>query len=481
MANSRKSPTAESSRRRRRADECDAVAGPLHPLESQVANVFAHEALGSGARLCIALSGGLDSMVLLEIVHRLGARLDIALSALHVHHGLSAHADQWAAFCRQACESRKIDYAMRQVDARATCGASLEARARELRYACFAAVDADVVLLAHHLDDQCETFFLRLLRGSGLHGLLGMPASRALAEPVRPSAGVMLLRPLLAATRAQLRDYANMRGLRWIEDESNDDTAFSRNYLRAEVLPRIEARFPAYREAIARAMASLADAADIVDRQARADLDAATSCGTLRVEILAALDTGRALNALRTYLAQQGCAAPARVRLLEAWRQLLNAGADAQVRVAFGQGELRRYRDEIHWAPSSPVSFPVAPSLWSGETRLAWLPSHGELRFHAAVGEGIRAASMPPAHVAVVRAMGNMRLKPDAARPSRTLKNLFQEHAVPPWIRQVTPVLRTGGNTLWVGGLGYDCRYLAAPGEAGVRVEWLATPAGDSA
>lgn len=480
MANSRKSPTAESFRVRRRTASPDAGTGSVDAIESRVEQVFSNAALRAGMRVCIALSGGLDSMVLLEIVHRLRSRLGIHLSALHVHHGLSAHAGQWAEFCRQACESRGIAYEMQRVDVRAVDGASLEARARDLRYACFATVEADVLLLAHHLDDQCETFFLRLLRGSGLHGLLGMPASRPLAPAATapPLAGVMMLRPLLDITRTQLHEYATVCGLRWVQDESNDDTALTRNYLRAEVLPRIEARFPAYRKAIARALDSLNDAAAIVDRQAHMDLDAANLQGSLRVNSLAALDSGRALNALRTYLAQRGCRAPSRALLLEAWRQLRDAGPDAQVHVSIGQGELRRYRDAIHWAPLPAALTAVAPCLWLGEARLAWLPGRGELRFHAAHGKGIRAVSMPPARVAVVHAVGNMRLKPDATRPSRTLKNLFQEHAVPPWIRQVTPVLRAGGNTLWVGGLGYDCRHLAAPNEAGFQVEWISAPSG---
>lgn len=465
MANSRKSPIAEASPR---APEGAGAPVP-DPLEHLVAAALSRAGVGAGARVAVALSGGADSMALLEIIHRLRAHLSITPMALHVHHGLSPHAGQWAQLCRQACAERDLPFELCQVHVRRAPGASLEECARDLRYQCFARCDADVLLLAHHLDDQCETFLLRLLRGAGLHGLAAMPVARPLPD------GPLLLRPLLAATRAQLRAYATRRALKWIEDESNDDRALTRNYLRAEVLPRMAARFPGYRQVVARAVDGLSEAAHILDELAGTDLQAATLDGDLQLDRLAALGDARALNALRAYLMARGCRPPARAHLWETWRQLRDAAPDARVRIRMGEGELRRYRGQLSWHQGwqrTPAAA-GASSLWQGEARLTLPAGMGQLILHPVTGDGVRAVLMRPGEITVCQARGSMRLKCSAGHPSRSLKNLFQEAAVPPWVRAVTPVLRAGDHTLWVAGLGYDCRYRAAPAEAGLRLEWV--------
>lgn len=477
MASSRKSRIAESS-----APGEGGTAGlsALDPLEHLVAGALTDAGLGPGARVAVALSGGADSMTLLEMVHRLRDRLAIVPVGLHVHHGLSPHAGQWASLCEQACRARAMEFNLCRVSVRRAPGESLEARARDLRYQCFARCDAAVLLLAHHLDDQCETFLLRLFRGSGLHGLLAMPAARGLGEGVaaQHSGAPRLLRPLLTATRSQVREYAARRGLYWVEDESNADTAFTRNYLRTQVLPLIEARFPGYRQVVARAITGLTDAAGILDDVAQADLRAAAQGDALRLECLARVGDARALNALRAFLALRGCRPPARAHLEEAWRQLRTAAPDTGVRIRVDQGELRRYRDALHWVPARPVRRDEGQIVWRGEERIALPDGMGELVLHRAMGEGIRISLMRTGEVIACRARPGMRLKRSPASPARTLKNLFQEAAVPPWTRAATPALRIGADTLWVAGLGYDCRHLALPDEAGLRVEWVSAPRG---
>src|SRR5688500_10050882 len=220
-----------------------------------------------GDRLLAGLSGGVESVALLDCLQRCARRLRLRLSALHVNHGLHPNAPSWAAFCRRWCRARGVPFL--SVTVRVGRGGSIEAAARAARYAAYARQDCDFVVLAHHCDDQVETFLLQLLRGAGIKGLAAMPPLKSKVES-RKSEGTSpgILRPLLDATRAEILEYAKARKLAWIEDDSNADVRFARNYLRHEVLPALARRFPAYRSTIARSVGHLAEAALLLDEMA---------------------------------------------------------------------------------------------------------------------------------------------------------------------------------------------------------------------
>jgi tRNA(Ile)-lysidine synthase len=382
-----------------------------------------------GKRVCVGLSGGLDSVALLHVLHALKGRNKYSLRAVHVHHGLSPNADEWASFCRRLCRQWRVPLTIRRVKV-TKAGKGLEAAARDARYEVFRKAPADFLALAHHLDDQAETVLMNLLRGAGLRGASGMAAR----SPLR--AKKQVLRPLLDIPRESIAAYAREHGLRWIEDESNADEALTRNFVRRRLGPLLETRFPGWKQSLARAARHFS----------RKELD------------------GQRL--LREFLSARGLRAPSEARLVEMLKQLTSSGARTEL--AHDGATLRVYRGEVRLDSGKDPSF--APLTWKGERRLAIPALGGELRFRLARGEGIVFAEKP-AFTVRLRA-GGERLQPDAARPRRTLKNLFQEAGVPPWERERLPLLYRGHDLVWAPGLGIDVRFRAPAKTAGWVPEW---------
>ena len=290
-------------------------------------------------RICVAFSGGLDSTVLLHQLAQLRQLVPVralspfALSALHVNHGLSPNAGAWARHCRAICRQLDVPIRVRRVTVSRAARTSLEEEARKARYAAFAAAKADVMALAQHADDQAETVLLQLLRGAGVKGLAGMPVLKPLStNGFKP---ILVWRPVLDHTRAWLLAYAHTHQLVWIEDESNADNRFRRNYLRNRIMPLVEAEFPAAATTLARAARHLADAADLLDvladedlAQVRAQANAKTGANTnatksanknagdgLSADALKRLPDARLRNALRRWLDQAGVRQPPEARL----------------------------------------------------------------------------------------------------------------------------------------------------------------------
>jgi tRNA(Ile)-lysidine synthase len=375
-----------------------------------------------GKRIAVALSGGLDSVVLLHLL-----KDTPGVRAIHVHHGLSANAGAWAAFCRRLCNAWKVPLTISRVKVRRT-GKGLEAAAREARYAAFRKLEVDVIALAHHLDDQAETVLMNLLRGAGVRGAAGM-------RPRSGFEGKVLARPLLEVSRKTLEEHARRHGLEWIEDESNADEALTRNFVRRRLGPLIETRFPQWKRALARAARLFAEKDD------------------------------RASRLLREYLASKGLKAPSESRLLEMLKQLTSSAAGT--RLEHDGRSLRVYRNRVVLDEARAAAF--APVPWRGERRLTLAALGGELRFKA--GVGIASAHLGRNNAFQVRLRsGGERLQVHPRRPRRTLKNLFQEAGVPSWARARTPLLFCGDDLVWVPGLGVDVRYQGR----GVAPEWIA-------
>jgi tRNA(Ile)-lysidine synthase len=416
------------------------------------------------ARLCLGYSGGLDSSVLLHILAGLRQALGFQLSAVHVHHGLSAHADAWARHCREKCAELDVPLSVQEVLVEKT-GSGLEAAAREARYAVFRELEADFILLAHHLDDQTETFFLRLLRGAGVEGLAGMPAERG-QGPGRPR----LLRPLLEEERGTLRQYAEAQGLAYCEDDSNLDQTLDRNFLRHACLQPLASRFPAYRRNVGRAAEHLRECGTLLADLAALDADQLVGPAGVDCRQLAALSPARARNLLRHWLVGQGIAYPTQAQLQELLRQSLTARADATLEVHLGAHVFHRHKGRLGIA--SEVALPTQSAWsWRGE---AWLDLGpvGTLNFELARGEGFAAAMTQGGEAWVRLRAGGERLQPDCRRPRRALKKLLQEGDVPAWERARLPVLWIGEDVAWVAGVGVDCAYQAGAEEAGWLISW---------
>jgi tRNA(Ile)-lysidine synthase len=426
-----------------------------------------------GARLTLALSGGVDSLVLLELLAALAPCHPFKLDCLHVDHGISPNAPAWARFARAAAARLGCRCVVRKADLAPHRALGLEGAARAARYALFADLRSDFVALAQHEDDQAETVLLQLARGAGPAGLAGMPAARRLKSAGRrPGQGPVLLRPLLGATRAEIEAFARKRGLAWVEDESNADTRRARNLVRHRVLPLLREINPRAVANLARSAALLGEANDVLQSVAESDARAASRDGHLDVAALAGLPRARAKNALRWRLDAEGIAAPDSVRLEEALDQLLGARADASVRVAVGAAELRRFRGAV-WIVRPALPAPAGfHAQWPG--RASWrLPElGGVLRLKPAKGAGLAAGAVRPGRLEIRLRRGGERFRPDERRPRRTLKALLQESAVPPWERMRLPLLFCDGQLAWVPGLGVEVGLRAGAGAAGFEPVW---------
>ncbi len=432
-------------------------------LASVAAAVDAH--VGHAGRLAVALSGGRDSVVLLDALAQLAAPRSLALFAIHVHHGLSPNADAWAQFCANLCRARNITLAVRTVDVCRARGLSLEAEARRARYAALA--DAALaqafshIALAHHQDDQAETLLLQLLRGAGPHGLAAMPPAR------RDPRGLLWLRPLVRVARSEIDGYAAARELTFVDDESNFDRQYLRNALRITALPALKAIAPQIVPTLARAAAHQAEAALLLDELAAHDAICSFDGATLDCTYLSALAPHRARNLLRWFLRQHGLPAPSTVRLAAMLAQLTHARPDTRVRLAHAGTEIGVYQGRIvvHAPPPTAYSVP-----WAGQALLA-LP-HGTLAFERTLGQGVAAERLGAAQVTVRARRGGERLQLAPGRPRRALKAILHEAGVPEWQRRGLPLLFCGDELAAVPNLGVDVAYQVSGTAPGFVLRW---------
>ncbi|HTP95978.1 MAG TPA: tRNA lysidine(34) synthetase TilS [Burkholderiales bacterium] len=451
------------------------------PSEAGARDLAAHVAgeltrcTAAGARIALGLSGGIDSVVLLDVLAAVQPRRGYALSAVHVNHGLSPNAEFWQRFCERLCRRRGI--ALRTERVQVARGDSTESAARAARYRVFERLDADAVVLAHNQDDQAETLLLQLLRGAGVKGLSAMPvvrpaAGRSRLERLSAIPPPAIVRPLLDVPRAEIEAYARARRLKWIEDESNDDVAYDRNYLRHRVLPALEQRFPGYRTTLARAARHFAEAEQLLDALAAIDARGAVAGGGLRVDRLQRVGATRAKNLLRRFLDAAGVPMLPAARLEECVRQVLAAGTDSAVRIDAGAAALRLFDGVLSVVDGAAGPQPDYRVAWHGEPALELDALGGTLYMCLARGDGISAAKLAQGPVTVRVRRGGERIRPHRNRPRRTLKNLLQEKRLAPWRRERLPLLYVGDTLVWAAGIGVDCAYRAGAGEASVRPEW---------
>ncbi|MFJ3369295.1 tRNA lysidine(34) synthetase TilS [Pseudomonas sp. NPDC086251] len=406
----------------------------------------------------IAFSGGLDSTVLLHLLAHLAKTQSLpALSAIHVHHGLQAAADAWPDHCQSVCDDLGVPLQVVRVQVQP--GASLERAARDARYGAFieATQSNDVLLTGQHRDDQAETLLFRLLRGAGVRGLAGMPRQRPLGQG-------QLLRPLLDVTRAELETYATEHQLSWIEDPSNQDRQFSRNYLRHQVLPALTERWPQAVVTIARSAAHLSEAQGLLDELAQIDLAQARTVGefdwlglpSLELTYLVTLSAARQRNALSHWLEPL-------TRLPDSdhwsgWEDLRDATGDARPIWRLADGELHRAGGRLWWLSGGWLNTPPAAGTWAVPSRSLTLPDNGVLTLTGQIPDG-------PLRIRY-REGGEIMALPD--RGHRDLKRLLNERGVPGFARGRLPLLYRGEQLLAVANL----RGLSGSVQDGWHLHW---------
>ncbi|WP_041711812.1 tRNA lysidine(34) synthetase TilS [Pseudomonas sp. ATCC 13867] len=379
----------------------------------------------------VALSGGLDSTVLVHLLAQLARREKLPpISAIHIHHGLQAVADAWPEHCQRFCDALGMPLRVERV--RVEAGASLERAARNARYAAFAATleEGECLLTGQHRDDQAETVLFRLFRGAGVRGLAGMSACRSLGDG-------MLLRPLLGVSRNELERYARSHGLSWVEDPSNASDDYDRNFLRNQLLPLIARRWPAAGETIARSAEHLAEAEGLLTELAQSDLLAADRqthyrsmpLPSLAIGPLTSLSESRQRNALRHWLAPLA-------RLPDSahwagWRDLRDARVDAEPVWRLADGELRRANGRLWWLANAWRAFEPRTQPWVDAAQSLHLPGNGSLHFQ---GE-------PPRGPLEVRYRQGGEVMALPGRGRRDLKRLLNEAGVPAFLRGRLPLL----------------------------------------
>lgn len=432
-------------------------------LATRVAAVLERHA-SRQQHLLLGLSGGIDSVVLLHVLAR-GLRWPASrLSAIHVNHQLSPNAPRWAEFCRRLCG--RLGVPLHVIEVKVRRGNSTEAAARDARYRAYASVPVDRLVLAHNRDDQAETLLLRLLRGAGPRGLAAMAV-------MRPAAGAMpaVLRPLLDVPRFEIERYARRHRLKWVEDESNEDRSYLRNFLRHEVLPLLESRLPGSGATLARAARHQAETSGLLDVLARRDLGRLAANQPLPVAKLARLEPARARNALRWFLRLNGVTMPDADRLEEALRQALEARHDARVNIDLGMAAIRRFQDALYLVRPLPVLLPEWETAWDGgELPLPQLG--GTLKMVRRKGQGIAPHWLHHGTLTVRTRRGGESLRPRAGGHSRTVRNLLQEAVLPPWVRERLPFIWLGGRLIAVPGLGIEAEFQVRRTETGICPVW---------
>jgi len=408
------------------------------------------QALGSrhdDSRWVLGFSGGLDSTALLLALQAYRREQPHApdLLALHVNHGLHADADAWAAHCQRLCARLQLPLLLRRVYPERS-GQGPEAAARAARYAVFAGLlrRGDCLLLGHHLDDQIETFLLRLLRGAGPAALAGMPARRPLGD-------AQLLRPVLGLPRALLRDYVQACGVSWLDDPSNADTRIDRNYLRHTVMPLLEMRWPGYRGPAAAALADLAEQSAALQRLEPDPPGCSTLYGDPGLALPPLLLGSRpvAARALRQWLALQHCAMPGREQLLEFLAQL-SAPADRAPSLRGAGWCLQRFGPGVFLLPAPLAQWqpPQHNLAFSAEDESLDLGAAGrvQLRRRAGVPGALARSS-----VWLCFRAGGERIRLHSGGASVALKQLLHSSGVPPWWRRCLPLLCDAQGVLAVG------------------------------
>lgn len=422
---------------------------------------------------CIALSGGIDSTVLLAGIADLAGRGDVALlqpvRTIHVDHGLHGDAARWSEHSASIARSFGIDCEIVRVDARPGAGESPEAVARAARYGAFAERlrPGEVLLTAHHADDQLETVLLQWLRGGGLRSIAGM-------QPVAPFARGWHARPLLGFTRDGLQHWARAAGLEWLEDPSNLDARFDRNYLRLEVLPAVRRRWPAATRTVSRVAAQAAEALELDTEAGAADLAAAREAGTLSLSAMRALAPSRQRRLLRAWLRAAGMPIPGAATLEALRHDVLAAAGDRVPRVCWPGVVVHRYRERLYAAAASTEARPWSPGAWQpGQAfDLGWL---GQLELLPAQGAGLSRARLKGPLAVEPRPSGGS-FRPAGSAHHRPLRKWLQERGVLPWLRLQLPIVAFDGEIVAIGDLGCGGALAAAPGEDSWRIAWHGRP-----
>lgn len=377
-------------------------------------------------QLIVGFSGGLDSSVLL---HALATqqRLRERLLAVHINHGISQNASTWQAHCQKQCASLGVDFVAHTVAF--DCSANIEEAARIARYAVFSSLlkPHGALILAHHQDDQAETLLLQLFRGAGVDGLAGMTQVCAFEKGT-------LLRPFLSYSRKQLEQYAACHALTWVEDESNQDCKYSRNFLRQEVLPLLVTKWPGVVGNLARTANHCQQAKANLDALAMLDYpELQTSTNVLSIELLGTVE--RTSNILRLWLRQNNVQLPSTMTFERIIHEVIHSKEDATPEVSWDNVLVRRYRNKLYLDRKNSSTLPMCsewvafPAPFILPNKVTLLPMRADNGLHVPKGATVEIRFRQGGEAFVWHGQ------------TKQLKKLMQEWGIAPWLRDRVPLL----------------------------------------
>ena len=446
----------------------------------------------------VGLSGGIDSVVLLHLLSSLPSYLPFSsssseestdlpflnstaqntsnhfffLKAIHINHQLQSNANEWQLFCVSLCEKLNIPIECIFVNAHAKQGEGPEAAARKARYEAFNSVlnEDDVLLTGHHLDDQIETIFLQMLRGTGVDGAAGI-------RFISQFSTSFLIRPLLIYSRKSIEEYARKNNINWINDPTNDEINFDRNYLRHQILPVLEKRWPSYRETLSRFSSNIRQASELLNEIAEKDYllikedDTQSFAHCLDINKLKELSISRQNNLVRHWLSVEGYSPPSK-NLLTQIHAAIAARIDASPIVSWANVELRRYKNKIYLLDKNrekiPQNFSLKISNWRQGERVK-IPGYGVLELMSSENDGIKSSCFSSEDIQIKLRQGGEKCKPKNRNKSQVLKKIFQEKNIPPWCRDTIPIVFIDGEIAAVVNEFY-CSPFAAENETGLII-----------
>lgn len=427
--------------------------------------VHLEKSLSGHTSILLAYSGGLDSTVLL---HQLVTWRDkypaLSLRAIHVHHGLSPRADEWLEHCQRQCQSWQVPLIAEHVELNSTRH-GIEAAAREARYQAFLKhLNRDEVLVtAQHQDDQCETLLLALKRGSGPAGLAAMPEKLYLRQHI-------LIRPLLSHSRHELERWARQYHLTWIEDESNQDTRFDRNFLRQEIIPLLQARWPQFAANCTRSARLCGEQEQLLDELLTESLNTCFQPdGGLYVASFGDMSEPKRNAILRRWIAHCGGNMPSYDAVKRLWNEVISSRHDASPRLQMGEYDVRRFRQALYWVKRQP-SLKESTLIWPDLARPLSLPQDLGMLIQQEGGEWIRPPETDEQVNIRFQVKGDIHI---AGRSGgRVMKKLWQELNVPPWLRERTPLVFYDEQLIMAPGL-FITRAGVSQSDQGISIRWL--------
>jgi len=413
----------------------------------------------------IGLSGGVDSMVLLNVLYQLKTKLNLKLSAIHVHHGLSKNADNWGQVCFDECKKLDVDFSQKKINIDNSEGIGIEASARKARYQILHQLSNEFLVTAHHQNDQAETLMLQLLRGSGLKGLASMPSYDEERH---------LWRPFLKLSRDVIEEYAKNNNIRFIEDESNKNIEFDRNFLRLEIFPKLIKRFPQTIKSLGRSADLVAEGLNLNKAIAKEDAKNYFSEDFIKLntKIFSTLPRDRVVNLIRWWLDKNQQKMPSQKIMDQIYTQIISAKKDAQINIHISsEMSVRAYKNFL-WLVKIKKEKNSYDLIWKGED-IFELPGSGKLLFKPCLGKGISLEKVGSSILRIQNRKGGERFKPKRNQPTRTLKYLLQEMNMPPWEREFLPIIYSEDMLVAVPNYGVHHEFVTDKDKMGLIIEWI--------